>query len=291
MPLLLLILDVKLQAPKLNSERASLRQECLRTLVQAMNEYHLQYHGVDLISHAIHHVVDLAQLDPALRSSGERMGWTDAVTHRPSQYLRLTLIMHLSLKHAKLPETYEFPGNLQHLLCDRMGATVCLPWHSPKQVQAASSSKCASSDDKNAEPDVMELSHSPTTASVLKILEPALITNELDSHFDPLATDDFSFELAADQITGSPLCAPVIEDLEAMGENDVDWDSVITGETITTASGASDFVPNVEGDQVEEFVSMLFEMADTQDNELFQLEKQASPWHQWLGPARAEMTS
>ncbi|KAH7146919.1 hypothetical protein B0J13DRAFT_524650 [Dactylonectria estremocensis] len=279
MPLLLLILDVKLQAPKLSSERASLRQECLYTLVQAMNEYHLQYHGVDLISHAIHHVVDLAQLDPALRSSGERMGWTDAITHRPSQYLRLTLIMHLSLKHAKPPETCEFPGNLQYLLCDRMGAT------------AASSSKCASSDDKDAEPDVMELSHLPTTASVLKILEPALITNELDSHFDPLAIDDFSFELAADQITGSPLCAPVIEDLEAMGENDVDWDSVITGETITTASGASDFVPNVEGDQIEEFVSMLFEMADTQANELFQLEKQASPSHQWLGPARAEMTS
>ncbi|KAH7112587.1 hypothetical protein B0J13DRAFT_267540 [Dactylonectria estremocensis] len=171
-----------------------------------------------------------------------------------------------------------------------MGVTVCLPWHSPKQVQATPSSKCASSNDKDAEPDVMELSHSPTTASVLKVLEPALITNELDSHFDPLATDDFSFEFAADQITGSPLCEPVIEDLEAMGENDVDWDSVITGETITTASGASDFVLNVEGDEVEEFVSMLFEMADTQGNELFQLEKQASPSHQWLGPARVEMT-
>ncbi|KAH7166467.1 fungal-specific transcription factor domain-containing protein [Dactylonectria macrodidyma] len=291
MPLLLLILDVKLQAPKLNSERASLRQECLRTLVQAMNEYHLQYHGVDLISHTIHHVVDLAQLDPALRSSGERMGWTDAITHRPSQYLRLTLVMDLSLKHAKLPETYEFPGNLQHLLCDRMGDAVCLPWNSPNQVQEASSTKYASSDDKDAEPEVIELSHSPTTASVLKILEPSLISNELDSHFDPLATDDFSFELAADHIPGSPLCAPIIEDLEATGENDVDWDSVITGETMTTASGASEFVPNTDGDQVEEFVSMLFEMADTQDNELFQLEKQASPSHQWLGPPRVEMTS
>lgn len=289
MPLLLLILDVKMQAPRHNCEKASMRQDCLRTLVQAMNEYHLQYHGVDLISHTIHHVVDLAQLDPALQATGEEMGWGDVITHRPVQYLRLTLIMDLSLTHAKLPENYEFPSNLQRLLCDKMGAAAFLPWNLSSPVNDSPDSESGALSGKARSPDLMELSDSPATTIVPATIE-SVSTDENDAYADPLS-HDFSFALSTELDIKQSIGTSTVEGQEPTGEDTIDWDGVVTDAALDSMGGVPNLDQTVEDDHVEQFVSMLYQMAEAEDDENFRLEEQLSPSHQWLGPSTVEMPS
>ncbi|KAF7556330.1 hypothetical protein G7Z17_g1547 [Cylindrodendrum hubeiense] len=282
-----------MQAPRHSSEKTSLRQDCLRTLVQAMNEYHLQYHGVDLISHTIHHVVDLAQLDPALRSTGARMGWSDVISHRPVQYLRLTLIMDLTLTHAKLPEKYEFPSNLQRLLSDQMGTAAFLPWNVPSPADEPDTSEPASLE-KDTVPNQVEPSESLDARNVPAMTE-STSANENEVYSDSPSSDDFLFELSTQLSTEAtanlPIPASVLEDQGPPGEDNVDWDVLGTDGALDAIDGVSHLVPTVEGNQVEEFVSMLFEMAEAQDEDLFRLEEQASPSQQWPAPSSLEMPS
>ncbi|KAL0934747.1 fungal specific transcription factor domain-containing protein [Colletotrichum truncatum] len=125
LPLVLHILDVKLASSSRSFDpntQSALKQHRLNILIEAMKTYQPQYDGVDWVSEAIRHIVNLAQLDPPAGESGNanegstvNTDWTDILASQPSSYLRLALTMDLSLSKGRLPEDGDFPVSLRGL--------------------------------------------------------------------------------------------------------------------------------------------------------------------------------
>ncbi|KAF4765597.1 hypothetical protein HAV15_003587 [Penicillium sp. str.  len=121
LPLILHILDTNL-APRVDRVPANTnipsgeKQDQLNVLVQVMKTYQSQYDGVDWVTDILRHIVNLAQLDePSLRTDGTGIHWTDILVFQPSSYLRLTLVLDLSLRKGRLAEDGDFPASLRGL--------------------------------------------------------------------------------------------------------------------------------------------------------------------------------
>lgn len=103
------------------------KQQQLNVLIEAMKTYTPQYDGVDWVSEAIRHIINLAQLDPdpaghnpssapphsPSKQLATTVDWTDILASHPSAYLRLALTVDLSLSKGRLPEERDFPVSLR----------------------------------------------------------------------------------------------------------------------------------------------------------------------------------
>ncbi|CAI7671811.1 unnamed protein product [Penicillium palitans] len=121
LPLILHILNTNLahrvdHVPTNNNIPPGEKQDQLNVLVQVMKTYQYQYDGVDWVTEIVRHIVNLAQLDePSLRTQGTGIQWTDILVFQPSSYLRLTLVLDLSLRKGRLAEDGDFPASLRGL--------------------------------------------------------------------------------------------------------------------------------------------------------------------------------
>lgn len=99
---------------KLNPQ-AAVKQHRLNILIEAMRTYQPQYDGVDYVSEAIRHIVNLAQLESMPDSahvveSGQSITeWTDILSTQPIVYLRIAMTLDLSFSKGRLPEESDFP--------------------------------------------------------------------------------------------------------------------------------------------------------------------------------------
>lgn len=197
MPLLLHILDAKLYPNSASSsdDKTIMKQTRLNTLIQAMKEYHLQYHGVEGISHAIHYVVDYAQLSPTPRLSKGRTAWSQLLACRPAFYLQLTFTMQLSLARGTLPGECDLPTNLKCLLANDESSKL------PLQFRVLTPSCNAIDDRKNSPGHVLDISHSSVTADAQTPIDrhPASDTeeesNSSGTNLGSLSTDEFPSDL------------------------------------------------------------------------------------------------
>ncbi|KAH6985144.1 fungal-specific transcription factor domain-containing protein [Ilyonectria destructans] len=115
MPLLMHILDHKIQHRGDKSQKAVASHYRLQALIHAMKQYRLQYHGVESISEVIRLVVDFAELNYQVKPPGTTSEWTDVIICRPSQFIQLTMILKASLSQAKSPNQ-AFQQSLNNIL-------------------------------------------------------------------------------------------------------------------------------------------------------------------------------
>ncbi|KAL2704616.1 hypothetical protein AAEP93_005687 [Penicillium crustosum] len=121
LPLILHILDTNLalradHVPTNNDILPGEKQDQLNVLAQVMKTYRSQYDGVDWVTDIVRHIVNLARLDePSLRTQGTGIHWTDILVFQPSSYLRLALVLDLSLRKGRLAEDGDFPASLRGL--------------------------------------------------------------------------------------------------------------------------------------------------------------------------------
>lgn len=115
MPLLMHIIDHKMQLPGDKSQKAVANHHRLQALIHAMKQYRLQYHGVESISEVIRFVVDFAELNHQVKPSGTTSEWTGIIICRPSQFIQLTMILKASLSQAKSPDQ-AFQQSLKNIL-------------------------------------------------------------------------------------------------------------------------------------------------------------------------------
>ncbi|KAJ5355956.1 hypothetical protein N7517_010565 [Penicillium concentricum] len=121
LPLILHILDNKL-APQTdcvirnNRGLSGQKEKQLNVLIQVMKTYQSQYDGVDWVTDIVRHIINLAQLDDqSPKNQGSGINWTDILVFQPSSYLRLTLVLDLSLRKGRLAEDGDFPVSLRGL--------------------------------------------------------------------------------------------------------------------------------------------------------------------------------
>ncbi|KAM5350018.1 hypothetical protein ACJ41O_006523 [Fusarium nematophilum] len=101
------------------SEKAVANHHRLQALIHAMKQYRQQYHGVENISQVIRFVVEFAEADCQMQTSGTTSDWMDIITCRPTQFIQLTMIMNASLSQAKPPDQ-AFQQSLPVILSDTL---------------------------------------------------------------------------------------------------------------------------------------------------------------------------
>lgn len=120
------IIDVRLSAANKSkgldlNPQSVVKQHRLNILIEAMKTYQPQFDGVDYVSEAIRHIVNLAQLESmpngarAIESGQPITDWTDILSSQPGFYLRIVLTMDLALSKGRLPDEADFPVSLRGL--------------------------------------------------------------------------------------------------------------------------------------------------------------------------------
>jgi hypothetical protein len=118
LPLILNILDTKLSPPVLEGVQQSsvLVQNRLNVLIEFMRAYWARYDGVDWISEIVRHIIGLAQLNGSkVQRKNPNISWADVFAFQPRSYLRLVLVMDLSLSKGRMAQDADFPVNLRGL--------------------------------------------------------------------------------------------------------------------------------------------------------------------------------
>ncbi|KAJ5496526.1 hypothetical protein N7463_008513 [Penicillium fimorum] len=121
LPLILHILDTKLASwtdslTRNNHRLSGQTEKQPNVLIQVMKTYQSQYDGVDWVTDIVRHIINLAQLDESSpKRQGSGINWTDILVFQPSSYLRLTLVLDLSLRKGRLAEDGDFPVSLRGL--------------------------------------------------------------------------------------------------------------------------------------------------------------------------------
>ncbi|KAF5227533.1 hypothetical protein FANTH_14748, partial [Fusarium anthophilum] len=117
LPLTLYILDTKLAPPAVQgTQRPSVTvQRRLNILIEFMRAYWARYDGVSWISEIIRHIVSLAQLNGLRSQRKENFNWMDILTFQPRSYLRLVLVLDLSLNKGRMAQDSDFPVELRGL--------------------------------------------------------------------------------------------------------------------------------------------------------------------------------
>ena len=122
------IIDVRLSAANKSkglgsdpNSQSAVKQHRLNILIEAMRTYQPQFDGVDYVSEAIRHIVNLAQLESmphgarAIESGQPITEWADILSSQPGFYLRIVLTMDLALSKGRLPDETDFPVSLRGL--------------------------------------------------------------------------------------------------------------------------------------------------------------------------------
>ncbi|WAO94458.1 Leucine--tRNA ligase [Fusarium falciforme] len=116
LPLILNILDKKLSLPGIEGihQSSTATQHQLDVLVEFMRAYWARFDGVDWITAIVRHIINLAQLNGS-RSQREStsINWADLFAFQPRSYLRLVLVLDLSLSKGRLAQDADFPVRLR----------------------------------------------------------------------------------------------------------------------------------------------------------------------------------
>ncbi|KAH8663236.1 fungal-specific transcription factor domain-containing protein [Ilyonectria robusta] len=117
-PLILNILDVKLSPPAMEGvhQSSTATQHQLNVLIGFMRAYWARYEGVDWITAIVRHIINLAQLNESrAQMKGSSINWVDIFAIQPRSYLRLVLVLDMSLSKGRLAQDADFPVKLRGL--------------------------------------------------------------------------------------------------------------------------------------------------------------------------------
>ncbi|RYC79697.1 hypothetical protein BFJ63_vAg17415 [Fusarium oxysporum f. sp. narcissi] len=117
LPLVLNIIDIKLAPPTMQSIHQSsvLVQNRLNVLIEFMRAYWARYDGVSWISEIVRHIIGLTQLNGLKSQRKANFNWMDIFAFQPRAYLRLVLVLDLSLNKGRMAQDSDFPAKLRGL--------------------------------------------------------------------------------------------------------------------------------------------------------------------------------
>ncbi|KAI8714017.1 Fungal-trans domain-containing protein [Fusarium sp. LHS14.1] len=123
LPLALHVLDAKLSAAddcKSTDGRIE-KQNHLNMLIDVMREYRARHEEADCVTRAIRYFMECTYLEPTppsytITGGSQSPGTSDVITQNPTQYLKLSLTLDLSLSQDRLPVEKDFPAQLQRLI-------------------------------------------------------------------------------------------------------------------------------------------------------------------------------
>lgn len=117
-PLIVNILDIKLSPPTIEGihQSSTATQHQLNVLIGFMRAYWARYEGVDWITAIVRHIINLAQLNESRSQiKGSSINWVDIFAIQPRSYLRLVLVLDMSLSKGRLAQDADFPVKLRGL--------------------------------------------------------------------------------------------------------------------------------------------------------------------------------
>ncbi|KAF4950264.1 hypothetical protein FGADI_8315 [Fusarium gaditjirri] len=94
-------------------------QDRLKVLVEAMNVFFPQYHGVEWVRQTARHVANLAQIDSQclFQADGNSLtDWSQILRTQPNMYLRIIWTVDVCISKGRQPEEFDFPAWLSCLL-------------------------------------------------------------------------------------------------------------------------------------------------------------------------------
>ncbi|KAJ3543461.1 hypothetical protein NM208_g1111 [Fusarium decemcellulare] len=120
-PLLLHILDAKFFTYTSVISNQAARNFRLQVLTNAIKEYRTRYEGVEWLSFALRHIINLAECQTFAIPQSSVSSWTDLLIRQPTCCLTLTTTIDISLSQVKLPMDRDLPYLLRGVLRPRLG--------------------------------------------------------------------------------------------------------------------------------------------------------------------------
>lgn len=102
------------------------------TLIDVLRTMHPQYDGVDWVARLVRYLVDLVHQDPAFATGPAKVAdWAELLVVNPTTYLRLALLMDLSMSTGRIPDRKSFLARLEGL---RRRGSMTKQLHQPQRL-------------------------------------------------------------------------------------------------------------------------------------------------------------